>query len=1388
MKVATNAAVEISNAKEQNPPPPIPPLPFSSPAGEGIGCSNSKLSKTSPSVLNDKAMDETGLYNGLLHSRAYSGEKTDKSHQRASPGQGEASNTRSRWPHSLNVVTNFSKPPQLAERAADKSRTLKQDAVDALQKGHGRMNSSADVKTPDGYKRRNSNGEKRQHRSNDKGYDAALGLHSHDFENTRKAPSPPRHNKGPVGHLKRASTKMSTLSPSDRPIVIGISVPSDKLDQHTVSPDTGPAPASLSSRQYGGGRGPSDAPTVLITPARAESTWSASPDDHFKPGRQRAPSSVYSRATNARATPKQSDVPPVPTRPRRSPSLSSDPANRQGLDTRIHSAYTVFDEDESPNEASRERPTSGESRSRILRRSSTDTIATRHRSQGWWNHIVSPFLPKPGAVPWRSTSRTIEPAPHLPGFAPRTALMDNHQPSDGQSSTRSKRSSSGHTSIWTDVSPEEAERQTAEITMLHSPFQEHARGLENPVKDLSDWFEGLGAAAEYYHACWHDQRHPTPYFECQGHTCSPRRPGDLPPALGPCGTSKAPPEISADHRGIDSPAEHKGHGANEFQQTPANRFSAAFKESLSPKSKIRDRSGSEMTVIEDVDGTPVVHEAQAAPIVRAAAPVPAAQPPLPTAEGGGGVEVAKTLPMPPVFPRSDSKKPPLAHFPSAEESPRDADGLGTTKPSGPRAPAISPPKARKPVKRIVAVMPPGHPSVRRAYPLSPSPASPTAPANESMRDQIGINKLPQNGTLPSNSEDVAVPTTIINHYYSSVESSRSIVKPSPRPAWSPNDIWRARENEKSQPEDSKQQDRSCFPKFTACVGRGKPKTKKQRWLLIGITSVLVFMIVLILLLAMLLTRKGDAMEVQSQWLNLTGFPPMPTGISTVIQPDPVGESSACVRPATLWSCSVPKEQQASIAPNNPNQPNFRLEIRFQNGSIAHGGALKSTGVQKRSHSRRGNAVAAGSMIKSQLLRVRDFTSNLFTPSPIPPTREDQIFLGNTTDKNQQPFDGEITPFFISFISPERLPSLKMSKRNEFSLSNSTAGGTDPFPNLEDIIPRPSITADGTASPALLYPLATAQPLRLYDRNIDTEHYGFYTYFDRSIFLRSNALINFTNTSPSEISEDENGGAAEDAAKVRCTWAQTRFLIQIWTRKGDGAPLLQSSNSSSRSRPDSRPKNLTESSANNFSQPEILVHAAAPSRGSDDARYRKEALGILRFDCIKRHDILPTNTGALDKTSASGHVPPTLPQDSNTSTDPAPRLHLTNALTNWATPALTRPSPKLLVGRTPAPPLRDRASLRGADVLINRTPIDQQRPKTAPSGPYTVQETPNLPRVLSDSFATPPSIIPDSQPTPFSQQKNGKRPYEENSSPSPTHHASAKRSKARVEEEGEDPEE
>ncbi|KAL8936294.1 MAG: hypothetical protein Q9216_005011 [Gyalolechia sp. 2 TL-2023] len=1407
----------------------------------------------------------------LLENKAYSDDGTSNARCGSNAGK-KTNNARSRWPHALNVVTNFSKPQQIAQRAADTRRRPEEVVVEGFQKRHRRLNSSADVKTPDSLKKTKSERGKTHNDTSGSNYDAALGLSSHEFENTRKAPSPPRDNKGPINNLKRASSKMTTLSPSDRPIVIGISVPSDKLDQHTISPDAGPTP-SHANRLYSRGRRPSDAPTVIVTPANAGSPWSVGPED--QPNQRRAPSSLYSRATNARGTPRQDNVPPMPVATRISQSLSEHP---KGRNERATSAYTIFDDDDSPKEVSRDRRDSGEPQPWILKRSSTDSIATRHRSQGWWNHLMSPFFPKPGTVPWRSTSRMNELVPDLPETAPVTRLVKDDDPPDRHSAPRTRRSSSGHTTIWTDLSQDDAEKKPEDITMLHSPFHDSPRGLENPEKDLSDWFNSLGAAAEYYHACWHDQKYCKPYFECQNHVCIPRRLGNFPlPEDGP-EESESLQGGAEDSRKTAAPMKPKDDESNDFQQTPANRFSAAFKEAMTPKAKGKERPLSETPTMDDVDGTPVVHEAQAAPVVRAPGPVPAALPSPPSSEAEIGV--AKTTPAPPIAPRNDSKEPPptaistaLTHSSPAAAPSQDVESSRSTEPAERDAPASLPPQADKPAKRFVAVMPPNHPSVTRATPVSPEIVSPAAQMHRGPND-YALSKLPQDKEPPASTTSNAVPTTIINHYHylpshevKNDQVSLRDTEPPPRPTWSSRQIKEAREQEKEQVEQSSRSSRRCTPKLTACLDRGKPKTKKQKWLLIGITSGLMIMIIIILLLAMLLTRKGDSMEVQSQWLNLTGFPPIPTGISTVIQPNPVQENSGCIHPATLWSCAVPKEQQASTAPNAPNQPNFRLEIRFQNGSIAEGGASNDTKLDRRLQPSSGNAVTAGSFIKSRLLHVRDFTSGLFNPSPAPPTREDQIFLGNTTDKNQQPFDGTVTPFFISFVPSTKLPSSKMTKRAFEAETNITANGTNPFPDLDATIPPPASNADGTASPALLYPLVSAQPLRLYNRDTDTEHYGFYTYFDRSIFLKSAALLNFTGASPSEIPDDENGGAEQNAARVRCTWAQTRFLVQIWTRKESAAPLLQSSNSSSNSPPGSRPKNLTESSANDFtrpgsfpypvsitldrhggdikkkmvycydldqekhiigdekqiqledrafagalvnpaqgpfgkvnvtgddggpggidggsggcgctwenfsggrtvmSEPEILVHASAPSRGSDDARYRKEAVAILEFEAVRRHDLPPP------KVQIDSEERQALGQDSITSTDPAPRNHLSEALTSWMTPILTRPSTQLLVGRTPAPSFYEKTSTLPGNLQIKRTPADQYRPRTAPSGPVAIEETPRLGHSLSHSFETPPSVIPDSQPV----QDRSKRPFEENSSPSPTHRQSPSSKRAK----------
>lgn len=282
---------------------------------------------------------------------------------------------------------------------------------------------------------------------------------------------------------------------------------------------------------------------------------------------------------------------------------------------------------------------------------------------------------------------------------------------------------------------------------------------------------------------------------------------------------------------------------------------------------------------------------------------------------------------------------------------------------------------------------------------------------------------------------------------------------------------------------------------------GKEKKKKRGVCFWGCCCCLVFFILLAIIIpvAVVLTRKGNdnkptataqpTAEPQPdtgiQWLNRTGYPPIPTGVLTIAQPEVVEEESGCVAPTTLWSCALPKELQQSVAPNKADQPNFKIEITFENGSAAQ---LS----QSRRTKRTGNPVSAGALIRS-LLGKRAAPS----PSPSPPSTADMSFLGKTTDGNSAPFEGEETGLFISMNGPSV---------NSSGLTKRAADPNDPT-NITAVIPPPMLASDGTAAPANLLPSPSAQPLRLYNRGKDDEHYGFYSYYDRSIFLKQ---INGTN--------------------------------------------------------------------------------------------------------------------------------------------------------------------------------------------------------------------------------------------------------------------------------------
>ncbi|KAH9879338.1 hypothetical protein J1614_002777 [Plenodomus biglobosus] len=327
----------------------------------------------------------------------------------------------------------------------------------------------------------------------------------------------------------------------------------------------------------------------------------------------------------------------------------------------------------------------------------------------------------------------------------------------------------------------------------------------------------------------------------------------------------------------------------------------------------------------------------------------------------------------------------------------------------------------------------------------------------------------------------------------------------------------------------------------------KKKPKKRGVCFWGCCCCLIFLVILAIIIpvVVILVRKNSnnpttappspTQDGGSQWLDLPNYPPMPTGILTVAQPEAVEEESGCVAPTTLWSCALPKELQASVTPNKPDQPNFRIEITFENGTSAQLPTSKRV-------ARTANPVSAGAFIRSRLLRLRATPS----PSPAPPSDADMRFLGQTTDGNSAPFEGEATPLLLSFRDPKSSAS-RLAKRDDPS---------DPT-NITAVIPPPMLNSDGTAAPANLLPLPSAQPLRLYNRGKDNEYYGFYTYFDRSIFLKQ---INGSNRGGNPA--DTDGGSTQEAAKMRCTYAQTRFLVQIWTRSKTSKPLLQGSTGNS----------------------------------------------------------------------------------------------------------------------------------------------------------------------------------------------------------------------------------
>ena len=868
------------------------------------------------------------------------------------------------------------------------------------------------------------------------------------------------------------------LSPNDRPIVIGISIPSRDVQEHTtLSPQTALSETTKIVRSYESRSPmPPETPTIIITPANEVSCWS--PDTISASTDPRPSSSIYSQYDRHYS---HSNAPPVPQMPasflederqrlaaqRSYFSPDSDVATTWGEEDnmdrnpskpRVVSTCTVFEEDISPIMTRPARSVSISADHIIDRHASISTVATRPRSRGWWNYITTPFLTRSNTFANRDIEDEVPPAlPNL-AIAATKALEAERDERSWEKSFSPMTPDLSATTIasetwWNlDTKKQNPDDQSPILRETRHKVQTSTDGL--PI--IEPETAGFGPVATMT-------------------TISSTKPSQF-SRENTSATFKSVSELSTNDREVpvlmDPPNARRSQNNNPFVQPRLGDFD-------DPPSNTQE--------------------------TRRQAPQPA-----------------------------NATDPPMPTQPSIS-------------PSG----APPPPYSASPVRvRYRAVFPPGH-TLASQYPMSPGPVSPglaqtmssqgaipmsevplTPPARRPINLNSGYPQLPaRQQALPITAEDLQAPSKKAKK----AEAKRRRQEKEDAIARKAGGLWRGR---------------GCIPD-SGCYGRKGAEGRKKRRCYLGLIVGFFVMIILVVVLATTLHRKSSADIGASQWLNLTGFPPIFLGLSTVIAPANINTNTGCVFPATQWSCDLPKELQASVSPNQPNQPNFFLEIQWDNSSAANATFANVTGNPNLGTRAVGNPVSAGQFIKSMILRARQIFT--FVPIPAPPSFADDFFLGNTTDgivsKNKA---GEPTPFYISFVS--KLPTL--SRRDTVIRQRSS----DPFPNVTEGIPPPSLNSDGTAAPANLLPFPSQQPIRLYDRGLPTEHYGFYTYFDRSIFLKSLDLLNSTDNG--EVPDDQNGGATEAEAAFRCTWTQTRFLVQMWTRMNGTSQLLNSTAHSS----------------------------------------------------------------------------------------------------------------------------------------------------------------------------------------------------------------------------------
>ncbi|KAM0705613.1 hypothetical protein Q7P35_006972 [Cladosporium inversicolor] len=992
------------------------------------------------------------------------------------------------------------------------------------------------------------------------------------LETGKTLAAPALHNR--VKGLRPSPLTLVDVSPSDRAIPIGIAVSSTAVSTHTTSPLTATL-QTYSPPQQGH---EAVTPTIIVTPARE--VFELTPPTYLSAESQnhRIASSIYSRYTNcAPRTAEFTATPPVPPLPlfaqqprKQNVKESKLPTYEECNSVVSHKATlsvcTVFEEDEHLQPPTSARSFSGY-KIRSLKRQST--LPTPRRSRGWWNVITSPFSARSNGLFWRSpTEETLD----------RTAIL-------GDASTMGV-AEVCRRDLKEDV--EDIEPRSAPATQLCAvPGSESrsapkrsitAPGALDPNADVMNIYRipSQGEAAAYYDHARH-----------------------FPSLL------VVPMDVPRSMFEDDSPltdvcaCEHHRHGnTSDWSVTTAaedsKHLSTCSKSDQSTTDGGAMITGGLKSPFDDSHAIGNQHDSPEPP-QRAMFTSPTAD------------ELLSPSPVP-ATPNRDFPRASIETLTPVIENAHVGTMVGPRSSNGEQRAVIIPPSR--------APSPPNSTQEATVVARSPSPdrkvydpvvtvmALDNRPPMHRREESRGLG-------ISSGDEDLYPPPTMLSE----------------KPRLATDRFGQLRI-------------------ATEVVQRPPGQPWYRRFFCLIATACMFLVLLLIILLIMLVPQDHADNQVQAQWLNLTGFPPLPTGVATVIQPKNSLEGNKCINPPGLWSCSMPQTQLLSRNKSSRTDlPNFRFEIRFRNHTLENTTALMPATNYSSS--------SGPASVKSQLRARSTWSQILYSPNPAPPSEADQLALGSTTDNTTI---GEETPFYISLLSPEPLPHLNKRDATEEDHQETPTKIPNPYP-----YPRPSntttyknLTTTTTSKPIpaplllpnyhpqtpLLYPYATAQPLRLYNRGQEDEHYGFYTYFSKTALIADAASQSSSSSSASWVVSGPGAGSAsswfEDKAakaqagtsrpadianmtttasatptsKAFCEFRQTRFRVQIWTRRAFISTLPAAGMDISSSDGPTARIQAGESSANDMQAPGSFPYGVTISLDRESGPDGDEGKGVF----------------------------------------------------------------------------------------------------------------------------------------------------------------------------------